>query len=162
LEQAATLEATQYNRTKKAYATTRKLKSAVWTVSKHKDYEKPGKLVQYYASTQRKLYDKGYPNPLIALAAAPRHTLSKLFQLCTEHCALGLYFKKSFISERSHYCEFVNWKEFKLHYKRLCTTSYRAQLLEKSFSELDLQVLLDIKTVLGAVVKFLGLLPHLL
>jgi hypothetical protein len=34
-----------YNRTKKAYATTRKLKSAMWTVSKQKwqkDYKKLG------------------------------------------------------------------------------------------------------------------------
>jgi hypothetical protein len=39
----------------------------VWIVPKQKwqkDYEKPGELVQYYTSTQRKLYGKGYPNPL--------------------------------------------------------------------------------------------------
>jgi hypothetical protein len=36
----------RYNRTKKAYIITRKLKSAVWTVSKwQKDYKKPGELV---------------------------------------------------------------------------------------------------------------------
>jgi hypothetical protein len=39
------------------------------------------------------------------MATTPHHTLSKLFQLCTGHGALGNYFKKSSIVERSNYCE---------------------------------------------------------
>jgi hypothetical protein len=60
-----------------------------------KDYEKPGELVQYYFSTQKKLYGKRYPNPLKNfMATEPRHTLSKLFQLRIRHGALGSYLKK--------------------------------------------------------------------
>jgi hypothetical protein len=65
-----------------------------------KDYEKPGELVQYYSSTQRKLYGKGYPNPLEPfMATSSCHTLSKLFQLRTGYGALGSYFKKRIIAE---------------------------------------------------------------
>jgi hypothetical protein len=110
----------------------------MWTVPKQKwqkDYEKPGEFVQYYSSTQRKLYGKRYPNPLKTfMATAPRHTLSKLFQLRTGHDTLGSYFKKGFIAERSHYCE-CGQLETVEHIKKLCSTCYRAQLLEKSFSE---------------------------
>jgi hypothetical protein len=94
----------RYNRTRKAYATTRKLKSAVWTESKQKrqkDYEKPGNFVQYYFSTQRKRYGKGYFNPLKDfMATASRHTLRNLFYLRRGHVALGNFFKKMFIAER--------------------------------------------------------------
>jgi hypothetical protein len=68
-----------------------------------KDYEKPGELVQYYSSTQRKLYGKGHPNPLKAfMATEPRHNLNNLFQLRIGPGTLGSYFKKRFIAERSH------------------------------------------------------------
>jgi hypothetical protein len=70
-----------------------------------KDYENPGELVQYYASTQRKLYGKGYPNPLKTfMATTPHHTLSKLFQFRTGHGSLEIYFKR-LIAGKSHYCE---------------------------------------------------------
>jgi hypothetical protein len=56
------------------------------------------------------------------MATAPRHTLSKLFQLCLEHGAIGSYFKKKFITERSHYRECGQLETF-----------YETQRVEQSF-----------------------------
>jgi hypothetical protein len=39
------------------------------------------------------------------MVIAPRHTLSKLFQLCTGYEVFENHFKKRFITERNHHCE---------------------------------------------------------
>jgi hypothetical protein len=80
-----------------------------------------------------------------------RHTLSKLFQLRTGHGALGSYFEKRFIAERSHYCECGQLETV----ERILRHSTERSCLRKVSPELDLQVLLDTKKGLGAVVKFL-------
>jgi hypothetical protein len=90
------------------------------------------------------------------------HTLSKLFQLRTGHGALGSYFKKKFIAERSHYCV-CGQLETAEHILRDCALHpTERSCLRIVFPELDLQVLLDTKKSLGAVVKFLDSLPQLL
>jgi hypothetical protein len=95
------------------------------------------------------------------MATAPRHTLSKLFQLRTGHGSRGSYFNKKFIAERSHYCECGQFETVE-HILRDCALHpIERSCLRKVSPELDFQVLLDTKRGLGAMVKFLGSLPQL-
>lgn len=49
-----------------------------------------------YLGTWKKLYGKGYFNPLkVFIMIAHHHSLSELFQLCTGHEGLESYFKSS-------------------------------------------------------------------
>jgi hypothetical protein len=95
------------------------------------------------------------------MVTAPIHTLSKLSQLCTGDGALGSYFKKRFIAERSCYCE-CDQLETVEHILRGCALHpTKRSCLKKVFPDLDLQVLLDTKKGLDAVVNFLDSLPQL-
>jgi hypothetical protein len=79
------------------------------------------------------------------MATAPRHTLSRLFQFRTGYGALGSYFKKRFIAERSHYCECCQLETVE-HILIDCTLHpTERSYLKKVSSELDLQVLHNIK-----------------
>jgi hypothetical protein len=108
------------------------------------------------------LHGKGYFNPLKGfLATASRHTLSKLFQLRTGNIALGSYFSRGSLQRE---VTTVNvsigtvehiLRDFALH-------PTERSYLRKVSPELDLQVLLDSKKGLSAVVKFLDSLSHLL
>jgi hypothetical protein len=131
-----------------------------------KDYEKPGGLVQYYASTQWTLYGKRYSYPLKAfMATAPRHTLSKLFQLCTGHGVLKSYSKNRFMAERSHYCECVQLEtveHISIGCRDCALHPIERSYLRKVSPELDSKIVFDTKKGLGAVFKFLDFLLQLL
>jgi hypothetical protein len=86
-----------------------------------------------------------------------------VFQHRTQHGDLESYFKKKLIAERSHYCE-CGQLETVEHILRDCALhpTERSRCLGNFFPELDLQGLLDIKKVCGAMVKSLSPLPNLL
>jgi hypothetical protein len=127
------------------------------------DYETQGDLRQYYSTTKRKLYGGKYPNPLKPfMSTVPRHTLSKLFQLCTGHGVLGKYFQMRCINERNHYCECGQLETVDHVLKECPLHSAERDYLRKVSPELDPKILLDTKKGLGAVVKFLDSLPQLL
>jgi hypothetical protein len=88
--------------------------------------------------------------------------LSKLFQLCTGHGALGKYFQMRRISERNHYCECGQLETVEHVLKKCPLHSAERDYLKKVSSELDPKILLDTNRGFGAVVKFLDSLPQLL
>ena len=88
----------KYDRDKKSHEALQKLKSNLHEASRNEwqlEYEIQDKLRHYYSTTKRELYGRNYLNPLKSfMSTVPRHTLSKLFQLCTGHGALRKYFQK--------------------------------------------------------------------
>jgi hypothetical protein len=137
-----------------------KLKSTLHLASRSEwqlDYETQGDLRQYYSTTQRELYGRKYPNSLKSfMSIVPRHTLSKLFQLRTDHGALEMYFQMRCINERNHYCKCGQLETVENVLKECLLHSAERDYLRKVSPELDT------KKGLGAVVKFLDSLPQLL
>jgi hypothetical protein len=156
----------KYDRDKKFHEAMQKLKSTLHVASRGEwqlDYETPGDLRQYYSTTKRELYGGMYPNPLKSfMSTVPRHTLSKLFQLRTDHGALGEYFQVRCISERNHYCECGQLETVEHVLKECPLHSAERDYLRKVSPELNPKILLDTKKSLGAVFKSLDPLPQLL
>jgi hypothetical protein len=144
----------------------RKLKSTFYVASRSEwqlDYETQSKLPQYYSTAQRELYGEKYPNLLKSfMSTVPRHTLSKLFQLCTGHGALGKYFQIMCINEQNHYCKCGQLETVEHVLKECPLHSAERNYLRIVTPEPDPKILLDTKKGLGAVVKFLYSLPQLL
>jgi hypothetical protein len=83
----------------------------------------------------------------------PRHTLGKLFQLCTGHGALGKYFQMRCVNERNHYCK-CGQLETVEHVLKECPLHFAERdYLRKVSPELDPKILFDTKKGLGAVVS---------
>jgi hypothetical protein len=160
------LKQPKYNRNKKSNKALQKLKNILHLASRDKwqlDYETQGELCQYYSTTQRELYGGKYPNPLKPfMSTVPRHTLRKLFQLCTGHGAFGKYFQMMCIKEQNHYCECGQLETVEQVLNECPLHPAERDNLRKVSPELDPKILLDTKKGLGVVVKFLDLLPQLL
>jgi hypothetical protein len=82
------------------------------------------------------------------MSTVPRHTLSKLFQLCTGHGAFGKCFQMRCINERNHYCECGQLETVEHVLKECPLHSAERDYLRKVSPKLD------IKKGLGVVVKF--------
>jgi hypothetical protein len=160
------LEQPKYDRDKKSHEAMQKLKSPLHVASCGEwqlDYKTQGGLRQYYFTTQRELYGGKYPNLLKSfISTVPRHTLSKLFQLCTGHGVLGKYFEMRCINERNHYCKCGQLETVEHVLKECPLHLAKRNYLRKDFPELDFKIILDTKKGLGAIVKFLDSLPQLL
>jgi hypothetical protein len=96
------------------------------------------------------------------MSTVPRHTLSKLFQLRTDHGALEKYFQMRYINEQNHYCECGQLKTVEHGLNECPLHPAERDHLRKVSPELDPKILLDTKKGLGTVVKFLDSLPQLL
>jgi hypothetical protein len=88
------------------------------------------------------------------MSTVPRHTLSKLFQLRTDHDTLGKYFQMRYINERNHYCECGQLETAEHVLKKCPLHPAERDYLRKVSPELDPKILLDAKKGFGAVVKF--------
>jgi hypothetical protein len=96
------------------------------------------------------------------MSTVHRHTLSKLFQLRTDHSALGKYFQMRYTNEQNHYYEYGPLETVE-HILRDCALHpTERDYLRKVSPELDPKILLNTKKGLEAVAKFLDPLPQLL